>query len=83
MLSMTGQWEKSVDQGGCFFDGMAFADEIDVEFLQHLHADGGEPGLKPCLLDEGLGDVALFRSIKIVAVKQDIRIQKTVQRAWA
>lgn len=65
---------KICDQSGGFFRRMAFANEIDVEFLQHLNADGGTPDLKPRLLDERLGDMALFRSIEIVTVKQDIRI---------
>jgi hypothetical protein len=49
---------------------MAFADEIDVKFLQHLNADGGAPDLQPRLLDEAAGDLPLFRSIEIVTVSR-------------
>lgn len=69
---------KIRDKSGSLFCGMPLADEIEVEFLQHLHADTGATKLNPRLLDEGLGNEALCRGVEIVAVKQNIRIQKAL-----
>ncbi len=68
---------KIPNQCGGFFRKMPPTDEIDVELLKHLHADGGPAGLVPCLLNDGLRDATLGRSIKVISVEQNIRVEKT------
>jgi hypothetical protein len=68
---------KIPDKGGGFGGRMAAADEVDVKLLEYLDTDGGTPELLPGFLDQGLCDGTLAKSVEIVAVEEDIGIEKS------
>ena len=55
---------------------MATADKIYMKFLQYMHADRGATGFEPGILDQFLGAFALCRCVEVIALKQNIGVEK-------